>query len=328
MRGNQFAKLSAFMAVADHGNFTRAAAFLGIATPSLSLAIRSLEQELGVRLLNRTTRSVALTEAGERLLAQLHPLMDAFDQAVDSIHALHDKPVGTLRLAVSRFAALTLVSPLTTAFLAEYPGIDIEVCVDSSHTDIVGDRFDAGIRVGGRIERDMIAVRIGGDFRMAAAAAPDYLAKHPPIRTPEDLGAHNCIRYRTDYDGTIRPWLFEKDARPTEATVQGSLVVNDMSLVLDAMLRGLGVGYLAVEWIAQHVADGRLVTLLEDWSPTVSGFSLYYSSRRQVPAKLQAFIDFVRRRNHAGAWARLEALTTDRPSPRLLAGLDGPRPAV
>jgi len=318
MRGNQFAKLSAFMAVADHGNFTKAAAFLGIATPSLSLAIRSLEQELGVRLLNRTTRSVALTEAGERLLSQLHPLMDAFDQAVDSIHALHDKPVGTLRFAVSRFAALTLVSPLITGFLAEYPGIDIEVAVDSSHTDLVGDRFDAGIRMGGRIERDMIAVRIGGDFRRSAAAAPDYLAKHPPITTPDDLSAHNCIRFRTDYDGSIRPWLFEKDGHHTEAAVHGSLVANDMNLVLDAMLDGLGVGYLPAEWIAQHIAEGRLVTVLEDWSPTISGFSLYYSSRRQIPAKLQAFIDFVRRRNHAGAGARLDGASIGRPPPRRL----------
>jgi DNA-binding transcriptional LysR family regulator len=294
MRGSEFSELSAFVAVAEHGNFTRAAAQLGISTPTLSQAIRKFEERLGVRLLNRTTRSVALTAAGERLLADAQPILDDICKAIEGVNAFRDKPIGALRLTMSRPAALTLVSPLLPRFLSAYPEIRLEISVDDTHNDIVSGRFDAGIHIGERIAKDMIAVRLLDQFRVSAAAAPAYLAKHPRPDTPDDLSAHNCVRLRSDWDGAIQPWVFENAGRRVEVTAGGTLVVNDPYMVLHAVLDGLGVGYLAQPLIAPHLDSGRLVPLLGDWSGHLSGVFLYYSSRRQLPGPLRAFIEFMR----------------------------------
>jgi DNA-binding transcriptional LysR family regulator len=296
MRGTQFAELSAFVAVAEHRNFTKAAAQLGISRSSLSQTIRSLEEGLGVRLLNRTTRSVALTDAGERLLADTQPVLDGIDKALEGVNAFRDKPSGTLRLSMTRVTATFIVGPLLPQFLAKFPDIKLEIAADDRHSDIVVSHFDAGISIGERIAKDMIAVRVLDDQRLMAVAAPAYLAQHPRPATPQDLHAHNCVRLRSDWDGSLHPWAFENDGRRLEVVVEGSLVVNDWSLLVSALLGGIGVSYVPELLVSSYVADGRLVHLLENWSGRVSGVFLYYPSRRQMPGALRAFIDFMRAR--------------------------------
>jgi DNA-binding transcriptional LysR family regulator len=294
MRGTQFAELSAFVAVAEHRNFTRAAAQLGISPSTLSQAVRAFEERLGVRLLHRTTRSVALTEVGERLLLDAQPVLDGIDKAIGGINSFREKPIGALRLSASRPAAVTFVSPLLPQFLAKFPEIKLEMTADDSHSDIVSGRFDAGIRIGERIAKDMIAVRLIDEFRVLAVASPDYLARHPAPQTPEDLHGHNCVRLRWDWDGSIQPWVFENGGRRTEVPADGSLVLNDLHLVVNAVLNGVGVGYISEPLITSHIADRKLVPLLGGWRGHLSGVFLYYSSRRQMPGPLRAFIDFMR----------------------------------
>jgi len=293
MRGTQFAELSAFVAVAEHRNFTKAAAQLGVSRSSLSQTIRSLEEHLGVRLLNRTTRSVALTDAGERLLADTQPVLDGIDKALEAVNAFRDKPSGTLRLSMTRVTATFIIGPRLPQFLAKFPDIKLEIAADDSHSDIVSSHFDAGISIGERIAKDMIAVRVLDDQRLVAIASPAYLAHHPSPATPQDLHAHNCVRLRSDWDGSIQPWAFENAGRRLEVVVDGSLVLNEWSLVVNAVLGGIGIGYAPELLISSPVADGRLVRLLEDWCGHVSGVFLYYPSRRQMPGALRAFIDFM-----------------------------------
>ena len=298
----QLTELTAFVAVAEHRSFTKAAVQVGIALPTMSQTIRSLEERIGVRLFNRTTRSVALTEAGERLLAEIQPILGGIDHAIESVNLFRDKPIGTLRLAVARHSATRRLSPLIQPFLAEYPGIRLEISVDDTRGDIVSGRFDAGILVGQRIERDMTVLRLSDDFRILAVAAPDYLARHPAPSLPKDLPAHNCIRYRLPWDGSIQPWVFVKGRQQTEIAVDGSLTVNDLELLLNATLDGVGVAYLAEPIIGPHLAQGQLVTLLEGWSCTVPGVFLYHPSRRQTPMPLQVFLRFFEQwRKHAVA---------------------------
>ena len=301
MRGTRFAELSAFVAVAEHRNFTKAAAQLAISPPTLSQTIRSFEERLGVRLFNRTTRSVALTEAGERLLADAQPVLDGMDKAIEAVNAFRDKPIGTLRLSMPRAVATTLVGPLLQQFLAKFPEIKLEVTTDDTHSDIVSGRFDAGIRIGERIAKDMIAVRLVDEFRIMAVASPAYLAHHPRPSTPEDLHVHNCVRLRWDWDGSVQSWVFENAGRRIEVAVDGSLVLNDMYLVVNAVLDGIGVGYVSELLISSHIANGRLVPLLGNWCGHVSGVFLYYPSRRQMPGALRAFIDFMRTQSDAVA---------------------------
>jgi len=293
----QLTELTAFVAVADHRSFTKAAVQIGIALPTMSQTIRSLEEQLGVRLFNRTTRSVALTEAGERLLAEVQPILEGVDHALESVNAFRDKPIGTLRLAIERQANTILLarsSPtLMRPFLAEYPSIRLEVAVDDTHADIVGGRFDAGVRMGDRIERDMTILRILDDFRMLAVASPEYLACHPNPSVPEDLHAHDCVQYRSVWDGALAHWTFAREGKPIEITVEGSLIVNDITLMLNNTLAGVGVGYLPEPVIASHVAEGRLVVLLEDWAATRPGIFLYHPSRRRTPVPLEVFLRFV-----------------------------------
>jgi DNA-binding transcriptional LysR family regulator len=289
----QLAELTAFVAVAEHRSFTKAALQVGIALPTMSQTIRSLEERLGVRLFNRTTRSVALTEAGDRLLGDIQPIIKGIDHALESVNLFRDKPIGTLRLAVSRPAATRVLAPFIQPFLAEYPAIRLEVDVDDTHSDIVSGRFDAGIRVGHRVERDMTTLRLLDDFRMLAVAAPDYIARHPAPSLPRDLHAHNCIRYRLPWDGSIQPWIFDKGRQHTEIAVEGSLTVNDLELLLSAALDGVGVAYLGEPMIAPHIAQGRLVTLLQGWGCTQPGLFLYHPSRRQTRMPLQVFLRFI-----------------------------------
>jgi DNA-binding transcriptional LysR family regulator len=295
MRGTQFAELSAFVAVAEQRSFSKAALQLGISRPSISEMVRSLEERLGVRLLNRTTRSVALTEAGERLLAEAEPILDAIDKAVDHVNALRDKPKGTLRLNMHRGVAVLMVGPLLTQFLTKYPDIKVEIFADETNSDIVIGRFDAGIRRGDRIAKDMIAIRLLEGQHIAIVASPAYLARHQPPATPQDLLSHNCIRLRFgDWNGSIQQWDLEKDGRKFDVAVDGSLILNDWFLMLHAVLDGLGVGYFPEILVSSHIANGRLVRLLEDWCGRFPGLYLFYPSRRQMPGPLRAFVDFMR----------------------------------
>jgi len=285
--------MNAFVTVAERRSFAKAAVQLNISRSRLSETISGLEDRLGVRLLNRTTRSVAPTAAGERLLGRLRPLLDDFAVALDSINAFRDKPAGLLRLTVPPPAASIMLAPLLSRFLAQYPAIELEISVDAALTDIVAGRFDAGMRAGERVERDMIAMRIGEEIGAVVVAAPDYLARHPRPMTPRDLEAHNCIRIRFP-SGVIAPWQFEKKGKQVEVAVEGRLTVNDPELANRAALDGVGVLYTALGYVAPEIKAGRLVPLLEDWQARSAAIFLYYPSRRQVPAPLQAFIEFLR----------------------------------
>jgi DNA-binding transcriptional LysR family regulator len=289
-----FAEMNAFVAIAERSSFAKAATHLGVSRSTLSETIRGLEQKLGVRLLNRTTRSVALTEVGERLLAELRPALEGFEAAVESINVFRDKPAGHLRLTVPRPAAKVVIEPILAEFLAAYPAISLEIIIDSGLTDIVRDRFDAGIRPGHRLEQDMIAVRVGTDARPTVVASPDYLRRHPGPKIPADLQTHNCIRQRFA-SGAIHRWIFERRGKSLEVVVKGSLIVSD-DLSVRATVDGVGIARLPISSVETHIAQGRLVPLLEDWAPPSVGFFLYYPSRRQTPAALQVFVDFLRTR--------------------------------
>lgn len=294
MRTPNFAEVTAFITIADRRSFARAAKELGMAPSTLSQMIRGLEERLGIRLLNRTTRSVAPTEAGERLLSQLRPLLDDYAQILESLNAFRDKPAGSLRLTVPPPAASFVLAPRLAAFLQQYPEINLEISVDSGLVDIVAARFDAGIRIGERVERDMIAVRISDAVKFAVVAAPDYLAQHGTPETPYELQKHRCVRTRFS-SNVLSPWRFAENGRVFEVEVHGPLITNDIDLAIRAAITGVGLCHLTTDYAARFVADGRLVTVLEEWMPPgASGFFLYYPSRRQTPAALQALIAFLR----------------------------------
>ena len=294
VRGTQFAQLTAFVAVAEQRSFTRAAEHLGLSTPSLSQAIRALEESFGVRLLNRTTRSVSLTEAGEELLAHLDPVLKGVDNAIDAVNAYRDSPAGKIRLTVHPLAGATVLAPLVARFAAAYPAIELEVSVDLACRDLVGGHFDAGIHLGSSIAQDMIAVPIGGKLRVLTVASPAYLAHHKTPETPYDLGGHNCVRYGWDKD-VANKWRFMQGDELAEAAVEGTLTVNDHDLALRSALDGIGIAQLPEASVAAHIAEGRLVSLLLDWSPNWAGFFLFYPSRHHVPVKLRALVDFLRK---------------------------------
>lgn len=300
MRKLGFAEMNAFVAIAERSSFAKAAVHLGVSRSTLSETIRGLEEKLGVRLLNRTTRSVALTEVGERLLADLRPALDSFGAAVESINVFRDKPAGHLRLTVPRPAAKMVIEPILAKFLAAYPAISLEIITDSALTDIVRGRFDAGIRPGHRVEKDMIAVRVGEDARPTVVASPDYLLRHPRPKVPEDLQAHNCIGLRFA-SGAMHHWAFEKRGKSLEVMVKGSLIVSDGDLAIRAALDSVGIARLPLSLIDALIDQGRLVPLLEDWTPRSVGFFLYYPGRRQTRAALQAFVDFLRAHSRNGS---------------------------
>lgn len=298
-----FGELNAFAAVAEHRSFTRAAARLGVALPTVSQTIRALEERLGVRLFNRTTRSVALTEAGARLLADVQPILTRLGEALENVNSFRDKPMGSLRLAVARPFASQLVAPLLKPFLSEYPEIRMEVLVNDARTDIVKGGFDAGIRPGHQVERDMATLRVADPYRMLAVAAPAYLAARGRPQAPRDLHAHNCIQVRAPWDGALLPWTFVNGEQRIEIAVEGSLTVNDADVWLRCVLDGLGVGYLPEPMVAPLIAGGALENLFADWSGERSGVFLYYPSRGQPPSPLQALIDFIEaRRRQSILW--------------------------
>jgi DNA-binding transcriptional LysR family regulator len=296
------ASLTAFVAVAEHRSFTKAAARVDVALPTISQTIRGLEDQLGVRLFNRTTRSVALTEAGEQLLSEVQPILDGLDKAIENVAAFRDTPAGTLRLAVARSAAMIIDAsqgrPLLRPFLEAYPGVQVEITVDESVSDLVKGRFDAGLRLGHLVEHDMTALRVSDDFRILAVASPDYVQRRGRPATPADLHDHDCIQLRLPWDGSLRPWPFSQGGQDIEVSTRGRLTMNDIDMVLNAALDGIGVACLAEPMVARHLADGRLISLLDDWSRTLAGAFLYHPSRRQPPMPLQVFIRYIE------AWRR------------------------
>ena len=293
MRGSQFAEMSAFAAIAEQKSFAKAATLLGIGRSTLSQNLRSLEERLGVRLLNRTTRSVALTEAGARLLARVRPALDELTAATGEAVDRRDTPSGLLRIVVQPPVATFMIAPMLASFMRAYPGIQLDVAVVKMPGDIVRDNFDAGIRFGEQVERDMLAMRVMGEGRFLVVASPDYLARHPAPKTPRDLRDHDCIRNRLP-NGVVFGWDFSKNGRVVHAAVAGRLIVNDIELSIRAVRDGLGLAYLLRDYIADDLAAGRLVPVLEDWTPRMSGFFLYHSSRRRMTAALQAFIAFIK----------------------------------
>ncbi|HSY06403.1 MAG TPA: LysR substrate-binding domain-containing protein [Steroidobacteraceae bacterium] len=292
MKGGEFTALNAFVAVAERRNFARAAAHLGVTPPTISQTIRALEQRLGLRLLNRTTRSVSLTDAGERLLARIRPAITEIGAAVEEVKELRDTLTGTLRLNVSSVAAEIVLAPVTRAFLAAYPAITLDVTVDDGVSETAGGRFDAGIRVGRRVARDMQIARVSAPSRVIAIASAEYLKHHSTPRVPQDLQQHNCIRLRNANQLIV--WEFARGRNRIEMSVNGTLIVNRMELMVRAVLDGIGIGYTLESHVAAHIAHGRVVPLLTDWSGGVHSYYLYYSGRRHLPAPLKVFLAFLR----------------------------------
>jgi DNA-binding transcriptional LysR family regulator len=294
MRREDLADLAAFAAVAEERSFTRAAARLGTSQSALSHTIRRLEGRLGVRLLTRSTRSVAPTEAGERLLRTLGPAFEEIELGLAQLTALRDKPAGTIRISASEHAARAILWPKLATLLPDYPDINVEISVDSGLVDIVAERFDAGVRLGEQVAKDMIAVRIGPELRMAAVAAPSYLAGRARPETPHDLAAHDCINLRLRTLGGLYAWEFEKDGRELRVRVEGRVVSNDVDLILEAALEGFGIAFLPDDHVAEAIAEGRLVRMLEDWTPPFPGFHLYYPSRRQQSPAFALVVETLR----------------------------------
>lgn len=295
MRGSEFADLNAFVAVASHGSFARAAEYLRVSPPRLSQTIRRLEERLGVRLLNRTTRSVALSEAGARLLARLTPAMGELDAAVADVNTFRERPAGTVRINTSRLAAVRFLAPLVGRFCASYPDIVLDVTCDDSLSDIVEGRFDVGIRLGERLHKDMMAIKLSGPLTTIVVASPAYLARHGTPKTPRDLLRHRCINQRFRASGAIYRWEFERGKKSLDIAVEGPLVVDDSDLELRAVRDGAGIAYTIDPRIRRLIARGELTRILEAWSPTFPGFYIYHPSRRQTPPACRAFIDFVRK---------------------------------
>jgi DNA-binding transcriptional LysR family regulator len=292
---DELSVLSAFLAVAEERSFTRAAKQLNISTSGLSHAIRRLEEQIGVRLLTRTTRSVSPTDAGEQLLAHLRPALADIRGTLTSLSGLQTKPVGRVRLLCPRLAAKTVLAPRLGRFALEYPDVELDVTTDDSRVDLVSAGFDAGIQFGEYIAQDMVAVRVSPDLRPAIVGAPAYFALHTRPTVPRDVLHHRCIGFRHRGESKYR-WEFDKGDQSLAISVSGSLNVDDLDLVIQAALDGAGLAWVAEDRIAEHLATGNLVRVLEDWCPPFPGFFLYYPSRKQQPAALAAVIDTFRLR--------------------------------
>ncbi|TAU48684.1 LysR family transcriptional regulator [Rhizobium ruizarguesonis] len=288
--------LIAFLAVARAQSFTKAAGKLGVSQSALSHTIRGLEERLGLRLLTRTTRSVAPTEAGERLLVSIGPLLDEIESELAALSAFREKPAGTIRINAGEHAADAVLWPALQKLLPDYPDINVEIIVDYGLTDIVAERYDAGVRLGEQVAKDMIAVRIGPDMRMAVVGAPAYFDTRPKPLTPQDLTDHNCINLRLPTYGSVYAWEFEKDGRELRVRVEGQLVFNNIALRLNAVLAGMGLAYMPENLVDAHLADGRLERVLEDWCLPFSGYHLYYPSRRHTSPAFALVVDALRYR--------------------------------
>lgn len=296
MTRDDLVDLNAFVTVAEERSFTRAAAKLGTSQSALSHTIRRLEARLDVRLLTRTTRSVMPTEAGERLLHALRPAFDGIDAELAALTELRDKPAGTVRITATEHAAVSILWPMIQRLAPEYPDIRIEISIDSGLTDIVAERFDAGVRLGEQVARDMVAVRIGPELRMAAVAAPSYFAAHPVPRTPQDLADHNCINLRFRTLGGLYAWEFEKYGREVKVRVDGQLIFNDAPMIIRAARAGFGIAFLPEDHVLSALSDGGLVRVLEDWCPPFPGYHLYYPSRRQHSPAFAIILEALRYR--------------------------------
>lgn len=301
MRGSDFAELRAFAAIVEHGGFARAAAHLGMSASALSQTLRNLETRLGVRLLNRTTRSVAPTEAGAQMLARLLPAMGEIDAAVAQAVARRQNPSGRLRLNVTRVAALYYLAPLIAPFHRQYPDIVLDLSIEERLVDIVAGGFDAGVRLHEKLAKDMVAVKLGGEVRMRVVASPAYLARYGRPLTPDDLRQHRCLNYRWPTNGNLYRWEFERDGVKRDIAVEGPVIVDEPEVLVRAALDGAGIAYLFEQQIATGLADGRLLPLLDAWTPPFPGFYLYYPANRQTPRPLRAFIDFARQWVEQGA---------------------------
>ncbi|RKS24680.1 LysR family transcriptional regulator [Pseudomonas sp. WPR_5_2] len=293
MKAPSAADLSIFLSVANHLNFSRAAVELGVTPSALSHAVRTLENRLGVRLFNRTTRSVGLTEAGERLRARLQPAFRDIDDALEDLNNYRDKPSGSLRITAGRQAAELVLLPLASEFLAAYPDVKLEIVADDGLVDVVAGGFDAGVRFGARLEADMVSLPIGSYLRSVVVGSPAFFARHAVPHKPEDLHGLPCIRHRFP-SGSLYRWEFERGGIAEEIEVDGPLTLGDVSLMVGPALQGVGIAYLFEDMVKAQLADGRLVQVLGDWCPYYPGLHLYYPSRRHVPATLKAFIEFVR----------------------------------
>lgn len=302
MRGAEFAELKAFEAVVDRSSFAKAADHLGLSRSALSQTIRQLESRLGVRLLNRTTRSVSPTEPGRRLHERMAPILREMDAAVAEAVDTRTRASGTLRINTLSMAAKRLIAPRLGRFAHAHPDVVLDIVIDDSLSDITGEGFDAGIRVGNRVQKDMVAVRMTPDIELLAVASPDYLARHGEPKTPADLGRHACINWRFPGSGRIAGWKFRKDGKTVEFFGEGCVISNHQDIIVPAALQGLGILYAYNDdEIAAALRDGRLRRVLADWSPTVPGLYLYYSSRRHMLPGLRAFIDCMLDRDLGGA---------------------------
>jgi DNA-binding transcriptional LysR family regulator len=295
MKLNQLDGLIAFWKVAEHGGFTAAAADLAVSPSALSQAIRQLEKRLGVRLLNRTTRSVSLTEAGQAYLARVGPALGQVIEAGDELHVLQGKPSGTLRLNAARVSIALVLRPLLAGFLQENPHVQLELTNDEGFVDIVEKGFDAGIRFGESVHRDMVAVPIGGPMTVAVVASAEYLRRVPAPRHPDDLVRHNCIRLRFAATGAVYKWEFDVDGRLVDYEVGGNLIITDTTFSLELALDGVGLAYTFEQLARPYLQAKRLKRVLTAFSPTFSGFYLYYPSRHEQPSKLKALIEYVGR---------------------------------
>jgi DNA-binding transcriptional LysR family regulator len=294
MHREELVDLNAFVVVAEERSFTRAAAKLGTSQSALSFTIRRLEARLGVRLLTRTTRSVAPTEAGERLLRTLGPALDNIGAELARLSELRDKPAGTIRITAGEHAAEAVLWPALASLLPRYPDIKVELIVDYGLTDIVAERYDAGVRLGEQVAKDMIAVRIGPDLRMAVVGAPSYFEGRPVPKKPQDLTAHDCINIRLPTYGGIYAWEFEKRGRELKVRVDGQLVFNNLAMRVNAALAGRGLAYLPEDRVRTHLAEGRLMRVLDDWCAPFPGYRLYYPSRRQTTPAFALLVDALR----------------------------------
>ena len=295
MRGSDYSELRAFAAVVAHGNFARAAAELRISASTLSQTIRALEARLGVRLLNRTTRSLSLTEAGQRLHGRFKPAMAEMEAAVEDAIGLRDRPAGTLRVHMPSVAAATYLEPVLGRFDEAYPDIVLDVTIDDTVTDIVAAGYDIGARLGEFLEADMVAVRLGGEQRQLAVASPDYISRHGRPETPADLLRHRCINWRRPGSAGPYAWEFARNGQWFSVAVNGPLIVSRRDMAIAAAVQGVGIAFWAEALLRPFIEAGRLVPLLEEWSGTFPGWHLCYPRQRHMPAGLRAFADFLRR---------------------------------
>jgi DNA-binding transcriptional LysR family regulator len=294
MQRENFNDILAFLAVAQERSFTRAAAKLGVSQSALSHSIKGLEARLGVRLLTRTTRSVSPTEAGERLFLTVGHRFEEIEAELEALSELREKPAGTIRITATDYAADTILWPKLAKFLPKYPDIKVEITVDYGLTDIVAQRYDAGVRSGEQVAKDMIAVRIGPDMRMAVVGAPSYFAKRSLPKKPQDLTNHNCINLRLPTHGGLYAWEFKKGGREMRVRVDGQLVLNGTIQMLNAALAGFGLAYVPEDMAQLHVAQGRLKRVLEDWCPPFPGYHLYYPNRRHSSPAFALLVDALR----------------------------------